>query len=289
MNLLQGADVRPTTVQLNAIAAARAQAGRVMARWNTITTLELAALNAKLSRGTDAEKRRSDQVHGTERYAGPRNELTLAASVLRKKVEIPPNRPNCPCPASTDRGRQMNRNITAAMIGCVSLLGGAFATAQQDPRTLATQPPQWESCEEMHDMYVRRFESARGFGLSRMPQPAMLNRSGVLDTGRIRYAIDSIELIGLLKPGGPVAYVPELHSARPTAADFKSRPLGEFENAADRRVPSGQRHREHERCVGRAPVRRRPAGQGHLSRMPSGQEGRRLARRVQLPASRKAE
>ena len=49
MNLLQGADVRPTTVQLNAITAARAQAGRVMARWNTIATVELAALNAKLS------------------------------------------------------------------------------------------------------------------------------------------------------------------------------------------------------------------------------------------------
>ena len=49
MNLLQGADVRPTTVQLNAIAAARAQAGRVMARWTALTTVELAALNAKLS------------------------------------------------------------------------------------------------------------------------------------------------------------------------------------------------------------------------------------------------
>lgn len=127
----------------------------------------------------------------------------------------------------------MNRKITAAMIGCVSLLGGAFATAQQDPRTLLVpSPPQWESCEEMHDMYTRRFESARGFGLSRMPQPAMLDRSGVLDTGRIKYSVDSIELVGLLKPGGPVAYVPELHSARPTTADFKSRPLGEFENAA---------------------------------------------------------
>jgi hypothetical protein len=49
MNLLQGADVRPTTVQLNAIAAARAQAGRVMARWTALTTVELDALNAKLS------------------------------------------------------------------------------------------------------------------------------------------------------------------------------------------------------------------------------------------------
>ena len=49
MNLLQGADARPTTVQLNAIGAARAQFGRVMARWTTLTTVELAALNAKLT------------------------------------------------------------------------------------------------------------------------------------------------------------------------------------------------------------------------------------------------
>jgi hypothetical protein len=49
MNILQSADVRPTTVQLNAIATARAQAGRVMARWNALTTVELTALNAKLT------------------------------------------------------------------------------------------------------------------------------------------------------------------------------------------------------------------------------------------------
>jgi hypothetical protein len=49
MNLLQGADVRPTTVQLNAIAAARAQYSRVTARWNTLATVDLAALNLKLA------------------------------------------------------------------------------------------------------------------------------------------------------------------------------------------------------------------------------------------------
>jgi photosystem II stability/assembly factor-like uncharacterized protein len=48
MNLLQGADVQPTSVQLNAIAAARAQATRVMARWNALATVDLAALNVKL-------------------------------------------------------------------------------------------------------------------------------------------------------------------------------------------------------------------------------------------------
>jgi photosystem II stability/assembly factor-like uncharacterized protein len=48
MNSLQSADVQPTTVQLNAIAAARADASRVMARWNGLRTTELSALNATL-------------------------------------------------------------------------------------------------------------------------------------------------------------------------------------------------------------------------------------------------
>ena len=48
MNLLQGADVRPTTVQLNAIAKARADGSRVMARWNALSNTELTALNRTL-------------------------------------------------------------------------------------------------------------------------------------------------------------------------------------------------------------------------------------------------
>jgi len=49
MNLLQGADVRPTTVQLNAIAAARAAAATAMARWSALKTVHLPALNAQLT------------------------------------------------------------------------------------------------------------------------------------------------------------------------------------------------------------------------------------------------
>lgn len=49
MNLLQGADVRPTTVQLTAIARARAQGARVMARWAAVSTTELAAINKRLA------------------------------------------------------------------------------------------------------------------------------------------------------------------------------------------------------------------------------------------------
>jgi photosystem II stability/assembly factor-like uncharacterized protein len=48
MNLLQAADVTPTTLQLNAIAAARASGRRAMAAWTTIRTVDLPAVNAKL-------------------------------------------------------------------------------------------------------------------------------------------------------------------------------------------------------------------------------------------------
>jgi photosystem II stability/assembly factor-like uncharacterized protein len=48
MNLLQGADVQPTTVQLNTIATARATAARAMAKWSAIKTVDLRAVNAQL-------------------------------------------------------------------------------------------------------------------------------------------------------------------------------------------------------------------------------------------------
>jgi hypothetical protein len=48
MNSLQGADVRPTSVQLTAIADARAAAARSMARWAAITTVDLSAVNGQL-------------------------------------------------------------------------------------------------------------------------------------------------------------------------------------------------------------------------------------------------
>jgi hypothetical protein len=49
MNLLQQADVRPTTVQLNAIAGARTSAAQIVARWRTLRTVDLPALNARLT------------------------------------------------------------------------------------------------------------------------------------------------------------------------------------------------------------------------------------------------
>jgi photosystem II stability/assembly factor-like uncharacterized protein len=48
MNLLQGADVRPTAVQLAAMTSARTTAAETMARWTAIKSVDLAALNATL-------------------------------------------------------------------------------------------------------------------------------------------------------------------------------------------------------------------------------------------------
>jgi hypothetical protein len=49
MNVLQEADVRPTAVQLNAIARERSSAARVMAQWRTLNAVDLVALNARLN------------------------------------------------------------------------------------------------------------------------------------------------------------------------------------------------------------------------------------------------
>jgi hypothetical protein len=48
MNILQGADVRPTAVQLEALAGARTVVAQAMARWTAVKTIDLVALNAQL-------------------------------------------------------------------------------------------------------------------------------------------------------------------------------------------------------------------------------------------------
>jgi hypothetical protein len=49
MNILQGADVRPTAVQLKAIATARSAASTATTKWAAIKVLDLPAVNAKLA------------------------------------------------------------------------------------------------------------------------------------------------------------------------------------------------------------------------------------------------
>ena len=112
-----------------------------------------------------------------------------------------------------------------------TLLGATILVAQSERRTIRPDEPRWESCSEMHATFVGRFESVGGMGLSRMPKPPMLDRSGVLEIEWDRYALDSIELLGLLKQETPVAYVPQWHGAA-TPSGFKSRALTPFEQEA---------------------------------------------------------
>jgi hypothetical protein len=122
----------------------------------------------------------------------------------------------------------MNRMVTSATVVLIVCLCAAVMHAAQNPlSTAASAQPTYESCADLHDAYLHRFESAPGFGLSRMAQPPMLDRTGVVALGRKSYAIDTIELIGLLKLETPVAYVPRWHGAKPDG--FSSRGLTAFE------------------------------------------------------------
>lgn len=48
MNAMQAADVAPTANTLAAVTAAKANAARVMARWNALKSVQLPTLNARL-------------------------------------------------------------------------------------------------------------------------------------------------------------------------------------------------------------------------------------------------
>jgi hypothetical protein len=48
MNLLQSADVTPTTLQLKTIAAARAAGTTAMTKWTTVRTVDVPAANLTL-------------------------------------------------------------------------------------------------------------------------------------------------------------------------------------------------------------------------------------------------
>ncbi len=57
INSLGAADVQPTAIQMNAISAARTSAAAVMAKWRTLSTIELVAVNAALKAAGVAELR----------------------------------------------------------------------------------------------------------------------------------------------------------------------------------------------------------------------------------------
>src|SRR5262245_56262345 len=98
------------------------------------------------------------------------------------------------------------RPVQAALVSAAIVLSATIVIAGQLPGLRLTPPPEWESWEDMQDFYIHRFESAIGFGLSRMPTPPMLDRSGVLNLGHAVYTIERLELVGLLNGPDPVVY-----------------------------------------------------------------------------------
>ena len=113
----------------------------------------------------------------------------------------------------------------------VALFASAFALVSAT-LVVAQQRPQWLCEEEMHDYYIRRFESSEGFGLSRMPQPPMLDRTGELNLAGKRYSIERLELVGLQTGPEPLAYVPLRHNLPFKSTNYLSRKLSAFEQRA---------------------------------------------------------
>ena len=132
-------------------------------------------------------------------------------------------------------------SANAVLFGAIFVLAGAVAVAQGQtgsggylPRNL-----KFESCEEMHDSYVKRFVSAEGAGLTRKKTPALLDRSSVLELGSTRYGIETIELVGLLKSSKPVVYAPRMHTPGLPPPAGKRDPDG-FETSARAGFESGK-------------------------------------------------
>ena len=142
------------------------------------------------------------------------------------------------------------------LLGQAFLLLTAVATAQVPAPSggYLGRSLTFESCEEMHDSYVKRFVSAEGAGLTRMMTPALLDTSSILELGKTRYGIETIELVGLLKESKPVVYGPRMHSlgipeatTKRTPDRFESSALAGFRNGKD---IASQNEANALRCIG---------------------------------------
>ena len=118
--------------------------------------------------------------------------------------------------------------IAAAVIG----LTGAIVHTQDVRRPSPAPNLTWETCEDMHAEYAARFEGAPGFGLSRMATGSMVDRSGILDLGRTKYTIASIELVGLLRSETPVVYEAVYHNMPLDSIRSRTRAMTDFERTA---------------------------------------------------------
>jgi hypothetical protein len=136
----------------------------------------------------------------------------------------------------------MKTLLVVVATALVVTLTGASVLSAQNVAALRAPEPVWESCEEMHDTYVGRFERLEGFGLSRMVLPPMRDFGMQLDLGRTRYTLESLELVGLLKRDPPVVYMTSRHpdTTAVSPVTFKTRKLTEFEKTSVAALRDGQ-------------------------------------------------
>ena len=124
------------------------------------------------------------------------------------------------------------------------------------------QPRHWPSDAAMHGFFVEKFRHAVGLGAARMSDgrlrvaPQMWldisapSDEGASDSITLRYALNSVELIGIARHATPVAFVVGRHGE---STSTRERGLTDFERTALRTLRDGQevvtRTRRNERLV----------------------------------------
>lgn len=125
-----------------------------------------------------------------------------------------------------------------AVLACLAVVNLGVLLAQAGQQGRQTSVEHWDCPDQMHASFVARFTASPGFGVSRMPSSLMIDRSGWLDLGEATYAVDRVELIGLLGEE-PAAYVLGGHAPGPRFPGITSRDLTPFERSAVAAVQRG--------------------------------------------------
>lgn len=136
--------------------------------------------------------------------------------------------------------------VTVAVSGAAVGTGEAAHPGEQDvldPGAFGFRTPEWKSDGDMHQLFVDRFRAAVGLGRARMFSSSLQVSPGMQLTLRVpndedtaaapidlRYALTTLELIGIARHEPPVAFVIDTHTDRSRAG--RTRGLTGFEQRA---------------------------------------------------------
>ena len=136
--------------------------------------------------------------------------------------------------------------FTVAVSDAVVRTGEAARAGEQDvldPGAVGFRIPEWKSDGDMHQLFVDRFRAAVGLGRARMFSSSLQVSPGMQLTLRVpndedtatapidlRYALTTLELIGIARHEPPVAFVIDTHTERSRAG--QTRALTRFEQRA---------------------------------------------------------